>query len=225
MKHNLMAGLVMVSATLVGGSALADPVTWNWSGSLAEWAAAGGGTGQVTDGDGDAVFKLYSTTSLPDGVGGFVTLSETEIGGVDYYDVGLSWDASTGFAGGYSGGGQLVYSLALQPISAEHIVAAALDSAITGVGTRATARLYGLPSSIFFTDLISEDGAHDPIHGYSSFSPRDTVGVQLNFQPSSTGVFQDAHSSFVVASVPEPASLALVLAGLSGLALSRLKRR
>lgn len=85
MKHNLMAGLVMVGATLVGGPALADPVTWNWSGSLADWAAAGGGAGDVTDGDGDAVFKLYNTTSLLDGVGGFVTLTETEIGGVDYY--------------------------------------------------------------------------------------------------------------------------------------------
>jgi hypothetical protein len=222
MKHNLMAGLFLLGASLGAGPAMAGPLAWTWSGTLAEWAASGAGTGQITDGDGDAVFKLYDTTSLPDGVGGFVTLSETEIGGVDYYDVGLTWDASTGYASGYGGGGQLVYSLGMLPSSDERLVAASVDSAITGIGTRATARLYDLPSGVFFTDLMSEDGAHDPLHGYASFSPRDVVGVQLTFQPSTTGVFQDAHSSFVV---PEPGSLALALAGLSGLVLLRPKRR
>jgi hypothetical protein len=185
-------------------------------------AAAGAGAGMVADGDGDSVFKLYNTTDIPDGVGGFVTLSETEIGGVDYYDVGLTWDASTGYAGGYGGGGQLVYSLAVLAGNSERIVAAAIDSAITGIGTAALARFYELPANSFITNLSSFDGAHDPIHGYAAFSPRETVGVQYTFKPSTTGVFQDAHSSFVT-SVPEPASLALWGIGLLGLALTRRK--
>lgn len=222
MKRNWMAHVLMVGAAIGAGSALAAPAAWSWSGTLAEWAAAGGGTGMVTDGDGDAVFKLYNTTDIPDGVGGYVTLSETEISGVDYYDVGLTWDASTGYAGGYGGGGQLVYSLAMLAGSSERIVAAAIDSAITGIGTAALARLYDLPAGTFFTNLSSFDGAHDPIHGYTAFAPRETVGVQYTFMPSQTGVFQDAHSSFV-ASVPEPASVALLGLGLAGLALTRRK--
>ncbi len=222
MKHNLMAGLFLLGASLGASPAMAGPLAWTWSGTLAEWAASGGGTGQITDGDNDAVFKLYDTTTLPDGVGGFVTLSETEIGGVDYYDVGLTWDVTTGYASGYGGGGQLVYSLGMLPGSDERLVAASVDSAITGIGTLAAARLYDLPSGVVITDLMSEDGAHDPLHGYARFSPRQTVGVQFIFQPSNSGVFQDAHSSFVV---PEPASLALALAGLSCLALIRPRRR
>jgi hypothetical protein len=223
MKHNLMAGLVLVGATLAGGPVLAAPLTWSWSGTLAEWAAAGGGTGQVSDVDGHAVFDLDNSTSLPDGLGGYVTLTETEIGGVNYYDVGLNWDTSTGFAGGYGGSGQLVYALAFAPGSAERVVAAALDSAITGIGTRAKARLVDLPSALIVAELVSEDGAHDPIHGYAGFSPRDAVGVQLSFLPSSTGVYQDAHIS-VVSIVPEPATLALLGAGLLGIALVRRQR-
>ncbi|WP_395702790.1 hypothetical protein, partial [Aquabacterium sp.] len=144
MRKSLASGLLL-AGVLVSGAASAAP--WTWSGTLADWGAAGGGTGVITDGDGDVSFTLFNTTTIPDGVNGYVTISEVEIGGADYYDVGLSWDASTGFAGGYAGGGQLVYAMDVLAPSTERIVAAALDSAITGTGTTALAVLRDLPAN------------------------------------------------------------------------------
>lgn len=221
MKKTFATGLLVVASLMAAGTAGAAP--WSWSGSLADWAASGGGTGTIVDGDGDAAFTLFNTTTIPDGANGYVTISELDIGGKDYYDVGITWDSTTGFPAGYVGGGQLVYSMDVIGQTAERIVAAALDTVITGTGTTALMVLRDLPSNTLIANLASFDGSHDPLVGYAGFSGRTSVGVQQIFQPSADGSFDDAHASFV-ASVPEPSQLALAGVALAGLVLTRRRK-
>jgi len=216
MKRFYLPPLVMLLGLAVSGNAAA----WSWSGTLASWAASGGSTGVIVDGDGDMAFQLFNTTDIPDGQNDYITLSELEIGGVDYYDVGVNWDAETGFANGYAGGGQLVYSMSVLGNN-EAITSAALDSIITGTGTTALKILRDLPANTLIANLSSFDGSRDPATGYTSFAGRSVIGVQDIFQPSTSGVFQDAHNSFTVVDVPEPMSLALLAIGLAALGVSR----
>jgi hypothetical protein len=221
MKKLFVIGLLAVAGTMFASTASAAP--WAWSGSLADWAASGGGTGVIVDGDGDTAFRLFNTTTIPDGVDGYITISELEIGGADYYDVGVAWDTATGHTGGYAGGGQLVYTMEMIGQTAERIVAAALDTVITGTGTTALMILTDQPANSLITNLSSFDGSHDPLVGYAGFAGISLLGVQQLFQPSANGRFDDSHASFVV-SVPEPSQLALVGAGMFGLVLARRRK-
>jgi hypothetical protein len=215
-KNKLIATLVLTGGLALSGAASAS--AWSWTGTLADWAASGGGTGVVTDGDGDMQFTLFNSTDIPDrpGVNDYITLSEIEIGGKDFYDVGVNWGPS-----GYAGGGQLVYTLNTVGGGGESIRGATLDSTITGDGTTSLMILYDLPVSAIFDNLSSFNGARDPLSGEVSFDGRSIVGVQQVFKPSDTGVFQDSHAGFLTA-VPEPGDLSL--AGI-GLLMAFLARR
>jgi hypothetical protein len=221
MKNKLTSACLMAAGLILSGAASATP--WSWSGTLAEWAAAGAGSGQILDGDGDVMFKLYPTTTLPDGIGNYVTLSEFSIGARDYYDVGVSWDASTGFGSGYAGSDKLEYGIMINGVAADLITATSFDTVVAGTGLVAQMSLLDLPAATVFVSLSSVDGGNTPVSSYLDFSPRTQIGVQNNFQPSLDGVYLDAHNSFVVA-IPEPTSVSLLGIGVLGLFLTRRRR-
>lgn len=219
MKKKVLAMLVMAGTLSWAGAASAAP--WVWTGTLADWAASGGGTGVVTDGDGDMQFKLFSgSTTIPDrpGVTDYITLTEIEIGDKDFYDVGVNWGPT-----GYSGGGQLAYTMTTVGPHPEFISAASLDSAITGSGTASLMILRDLPANVIFANLASFDGARDPLTGEWAFGLRSVVGVQQIFKPTETAVFQDSHAGFVAA-VPEPGGVPLAAAGLLAMLLVRCRK-
>lgn len=218
MKTKLLTGLMMAAGLLASGWASAAPF---WTGSLADWAASGGGTGVIVDADHDMRFTLYAGTTTVPNTGAVVTLSETQLGGVDYYDVGLAWN------NGWSGVGQLVYTMEAIGAGNERINGAAMDTVITGAGTKGLLFLYDTPTTLpsVFLNLNSTDGAHDPLTGYAGFAGRSLLGVVENFQATSTGQFDDAHASFTVTDVPEPGTLPLVALSLLGLARAATRRR
>jgi hypothetical protein len=220
MKTKLTSAILMATGLILSGAASAEP--WSWSGTLAEWAAAGAGSGQIDEGD--VTFKLFSTTTLPEGSGTYVTLSKFRIAALDYYDVGLNWGPSTGFDSGYAGGEKLEFSVLINGTSTELIKATSFDTVVAGIGTVAQMSLLDLPSSTVFVSLSSVDGGNTPVSSYLDFSPRTQIAVQNNFQPSLNGVYLDAHDSFVVA-IPEPASVSLMGIGVLGLFLARRRKR
>lgn len=206
MKRRFIAGLLLAGGLTMSAAASAAP--WSWTGTLADWAAAGG-TGTITDGDGDMQFTLSTvSTTIPDRDRAFITIEEVEIGGKDYYDVGIDWGPQ-----GYAGGGQLVYKLTSLSSSGELISGATLDSAITGSGTTSLMILRDLPANAIFANLTSANGARDPLTGELLFAGRSVVGVQQIFQPTTTALYQDSHAGFV-ATVPEPGALSLALLAL-----------
>jgi hypothetical protein len=190
---------------------------------LADWAAAGAGSGQIVDGDGDVMFKLYPTTTLPEGSGNYVTLSEFSIGALDYYDVGLSWGPGSGYPSGYAGGDKLEYGIMINGASSDLITSTSFDTVVAGTGLVAQVSLLDLPSAAVFVSLSSVDGGNTPVSSYLAFSGRTQIGVQNNFQPSLGGVYQDAHNSFTVA-IPEPTSVSLMGIGVLGLFLARRRK-
>jgi hypothetical protein len=222
MKTKLTSAILMAGGLILSGAASAAP--WSWSGTLAEWAAAGAGTGQIVDGDTDVMFKLYPTTTLPDGTGAYVTLSEFSIGALDYYDVGVSWEPAAGFASGYAGGDKLEYAIMVNGTAPDRITSTSFDTVVAGTGTVAQVSLLDLPAATVFVSMSSVGGSNTPIGSYLAFSGRTQIGVQDNFQPSVDGVYQNAHNSFTVA-IPEPTSVSLMGIGVLGLFLARRRRR
>jgi hypothetical protein len=216
MKSRLTVGMLVAGGLMASGVATAAP--WSWTGTLASWAAAGS-TG-IVDGDGDIAFIFSNATTIPDGLVGFVTLSEVEIAGVDHYDVGVSWDTASGFPTGYAGGGFLDYGLKVVGASSELINSAQLSITQTGaINPQVVENVYDVPPGAAFATLAvppSPDGVQ--------FVGRGAIGVSDTFQAQTGGVVQDMHNSFTAA-VPEPETYALFLAGLGVVGMMARRRK
>jgi len=131
MRLKLLPGLLLAAGLMASTAASAAVV---WSGTLAAWEAMAGGV--IIDADNDMKFTLFaSTTTIPASAGTVVTISESEIGGIDYYDVGLAW------TNGWAGGGQLVYTM--ESINTPERI---LTVAELGVAVDAAGRISGVIS-------------------------------------------------------------------------------
>ena len=210
MNTKFLTGIVMTVGLLASGAASALPCT-----SYATTDAwAGAGAAGCTDPDGDMLFTFGAYSGNFAGIGATTAfnVAETEIGGIDYYDVGF------GFNPAYAGGGDISYTMSTIAPSTELIGSAGFDTIITGTGTTATKVLSDVGGAAFLT-LTSTDGSNT---GYVGFSPRSAIDVVDTFNASTSGVFQDAHNNVTV---PEPLSLSLFGIGLVGLGLNRRHRK
>ena len=211
MNTKFLTGIVMTVGLLASGAASALPCT-----SYATTDAwAGAGAAGCTDPDGDMLFTFGAYSGNFAGIGATTAfnVTEQEIGGTDYYDVGF------GFSPGYAGGGDISYTMSTIPPSTELIRSVGFDTIITGTGTTATKVLSDLIDGPDFLTLTSTDGSNT---GYVGFSPTSTIDVVDTFNASTSGVFQDAHNNVTV---PEPLSLSLFGIGLVGLGLNRRRRK
>jgi len=199
--------LIAAAALSLGAvsSGAAHAANWSTTTTLAAWSSAA-----IVDGDNNMSFALTSYGALPGTTS--VTLTEQEIGGVDYYDVGF------GFGSAYAGGDTIVYSLNGLGPSPGLINAAKFDTTVGGSGLTSASKFVTPPG----VSLLSTNGANS---GYTSFAGQTSVTVSDKFDLSATGTFSDAHNTFQVTAVPEPETYAMLLAGLGVMSFCGRRRK
>lgn len=205
MTYKLIAGMVMAGSLFASGVATAAP--WSYTTTLGAWATGG----PVVDGDGDMSFSFIEMAGL--GADVAVTFEEFEIGGVDYYDVGLAWAVP-----GYAGEGQLAYAMAV--LKGDELIRSA-ELSITQTGSvlpQVQKLVYDLDASVPFATL-----AVPPSPSAANFAGRRTLVVRDYIPAQTGGTVQDLHNSFTAA-IPEPSTYALLLAGLGVLGLVARRR-
>jgi PEP-CTERM motif len=211
-NKKLLAGIVMTGALLASGTAsatLCDTLA-----TTDAWAAAG----SCTDNEGDMSFTFGSYSGNFPGTTGF-DVTEFQSGGIDFYDTGLNWHAASGFPAGYSGGGDIHYTVT-SLLAGHNIGGVNFDTIIQGGATTATKQIYDSAGNLLLT-LTSTNGSHDPASGGETpFGPMSSFGVTDTFDPTTGARFFNASNSYTV---PEPGSMLLLGVGLMGLLYGRRK--
>lgn len=206
MTYKLIAGMVMVGGLLASSAAIAAP--WSYTTTLGQWAV----DGTIVDGDGDMSFSFIDMVGL--GADVEVTFEEFEIGGVDYYDVGLAWDVP-----GFAGEGQLDYAMTVLE-GGELIRSAELSITQTGAVLPQVQKLvFDLDQTVPFATL-----SVPPSPSVANFAGRSALVVRDYIPVQTGGTVQDLHNSFTAA-IPEPSTYAMLIAGLGVLGLVARRRR
>lgn len=207
MKIKFLASSLFVAGAVMASSPAS---AWSLDTTLGAWALA-----PVIDSDNDMKWTLLDTAGglSPDTP---IHFSEDEIGGKDFYDVGVSFSPTLTTGAGLS---YLMEVLTVAGEPLESITSVKLDSVVTGFGTVATKDLYDIGAANSFLTLTSTDGSNT---GYQSIAPRLALRVVDTFNPGQNGGIDDAHNGYTAtATVSEPVTLVSLGIGLAAIGVSR----
>lgn len=214
MNRKTLSCILAASALLASGAASAVSTCTSLS-TVGAWAAAG----SCIDGDGDMTFT-YGSSSIPNTLGGSDTglsVSEFEIGGNDYYNLGLDWN--NGYVPDPANGGNLVYSVSPNNNNPK-VTGVNFDTVVTqGNGTTTATKTLKDSAGKTLLTLTSTNGSNVP-ETPLPFYTGDLLSVTDYFSSTSGAVFTHADNSFVV---PEPGSILLLGIGLTALVFGRQK--
>ncbi len=221
MNMKLLTGSVlMAGALLTSGTASADLV-WAWTGSQANWQSDGAirdsstpptpayGTTVPGDipgnpGDGDTTFTLNSSTFS--GALTTILLKEEVVGGVDIYNVDISFLSS-------QTSGSIAYTISTTDTDGFNL--ALLDSTKTSSTNGMTEKIYtdSTMNHLLLT-LNSTDGSSTP---FTLFQTLQSIYVVDTLTTGNTSTITNQFTT----AVPEPMALVMMGAGLIGLGYSR----
>jgi hypothetical protein len=245
MKIKLLASsIVMAGALMASGSASAQ--TFEWSGTMTDWAGAAyngtdytgpvsgsildsnvsltpnTGTVTVAGGDGDTTFTLINNTT-PGATG--VKLSEQEnAAGVDLYGVNVSFGVSA--TSGYYG-----YSISTtdpEGLNAGRLgvttqvgigdVTKYLYSSQTDYQNAVTSLNYSVNDILF---LHSTNEISDPAIGLASFPDQTTFWA---LDVINSGAVNNINNQYTIYSAPEPMTMAMMGLGFAAFGYSRRRK-